>query len=101
MSSVLTFPLPTTCPQPYHKLPFSAFAKALYLGFRGKWLDLTYGNSGVLALGPKFPFHVSCHFFVYTANKFCSLTYWYTEVSYINFASQPNLINILIFLLLM
>jgi hypothetical protein len=40
------------------KLPFSAFTMPLYLAFRGRWPDLTYGISGVWALGPKLQIHL-------------------------------------------
>jgi hypothetical protein len=44
-------------PQPCNKPPFSTFNKPLYLAFRGGWLDLAHGLSGVWTFGPKFQFH--------------------------------------------
>jgi hypothetical protein len=57
MSLVLTLPLPTACLELCNKLPFSTFTMPLYLAFRGGWLDLARGISGVWALGSKLQFH--------------------------------------------
>jgi hypothetical protein len=51
MGWVFTLPLPTVCPKLCNKPPFSAFTRPLYLAFRGGWLGLAYGISGVWALG--------------------------------------------------
>jgi hypothetical protein len=55
MSWVLTLPLPMACPKLCNK-SFSAFTMLLDLVFRGGWLDLAYGISGVWVLGPKLQF---------------------------------------------
>jgi hypothetical protein len=38
------------CTKPCNQSPFFAFTMPLYLAFRGGWLDLAYGISGVWAL---------------------------------------------------
>jgi hypothetical protein len=44
------------CPEPCNKFPFSAFTVALSLAFKGEWLDLAYGISGIWVLSPKLLF---------------------------------------------
>jgi hypothetical protein len=56
MGWLLTLPLSTASPELCDKPSFSAFTMPLYLVFRGGWLDLAYGISGVWALGPKLLF---------------------------------------------
>jgi hypothetical protein len=53
MSWVLSLPLPTACPEPCNKPPFSAFTRPLYLAFKGGWPGLAYEISGIWVLGPK------------------------------------------------
>jgi hypothetical protein len=43
-------------PELCNKFSFSAFTMPLYLAFKGGWLDLVYGISGVWALGPQCQF---------------------------------------------
>jgi hypothetical protein len=53
MIRALTLPLPTVCPQPCNKSPFSVFTMPLSLAYRDKWVEPVYGIPGVWALGPK------------------------------------------------
>jgi hypothetical protein len=55
--SAYTVSPPWRIPSHVKNLLSSAFTMTLYLAFRGRWLNLAYGISGVWALDPKLQFH--------------------------------------------